>query len=59
LDYEWVYCNKNAVPKEQAQATARFFMNLRENPNDISTWYTPPRAEMQMKELANTGMVGL
>jgi hypothetical protein len=29
----------------------------RENPNDISTWYTPPRAEMQMKELANTGMV--
>jgi ectoine hydroxylase-related dioxygenase (phytanoyl-CoA dioxygenase family) len=49
---------KNAVPKEQAQATADFLWEFEEkNPNDISTWYTPPRAEMQMKELANTGMV--
>lgn len=49
---------KNVVPKEQAQATADFLWEFEEkNPNDISTWYTPPRAEMQMKELANTGMV--
>lgn len=49
---------KNAVPREQAQATADFLWEFEEkNPNDITTWYAPPRAEMQMKELANTGMV--
>lgn len=49
---------KNAVSKEQAQATADFLWEFEEkNPNDPSTWYTAARAEMQMKELANTGMV--
>jgi len=49
---------KNAVPKEQAKATADFLWEFEEkDPNDPETWYAPPRAEIQMKELTNTGMV--
>ncbi len=49
---------KNAVSKEQVAQTARFLWEFEEkDPNDPATWYTPPRAEMQMKELTNTGMV--
>ena len=49
---------KNAVPREQAKATADFLWEFEEkDPNDPSTWYTAPRAEMQMKELVGTGMV--
>jgi hypothetical protein len=49
---------KNAVSKEQANATANFLWEFEEkDPADQSTWYTAPRAEMQMKELAGTGMV--
>ncbi|MBT8237000.1 MAG: phytanoyl-CoA dioxygenase family protein [Bacteroidia bacterium] len=49
---------KNAVPKEQAQATADFLWEFEEkDQNDPTTWYTAPRAEMKMKELAGTGMV--
>ncbi|MCW3089020.1 MAG: phytanoyl-CoA dioxygenase family protein [Ferruginibacter sp.] len=49
---------KNAVPREQALATANFLWEFEEkDPNDPATWYTPPRAEMKMKELTNTGMV--
>lgn len=49
---------KNAVPKEQALATADFLWEFEEkDPNKPETWYTPPRADMQMKELINTGMV--
>ena len=49
---------KNAVPREQALATAAFLWEFEEkDPNDSETWYAPPRAEMQMKELTNTGMV--
>ncbi len=49
---------KNALPKEMAQRTADFLWEFEEkDPNDQSTWYTPPRAEMMMKELTNTGMV--
>ena len=49
---------KNAVPREQALATAAFLWEFEEkDPNDPETWYTPPRAEMKMKELTNTGMV--
>jgi hypothetical protein len=49
---------KNAVPREQALKTAAFLWEFEEkDPADINTWYTPPRAVMQMKELANTGMV--
>jgi hypothetical protein len=49
---------KNAVPKEMAKQTADFLWEFEEkDPNDPGTWYTAPRAEMQMKELTNTGMV--
>ena len=49
---------KNAVPKEQVQQTADFLWEFDEkDANNPKTWYTPPRAEMQMKELTNTGMV--
>ena len=49
---------KNAISKQQAAKTASFLWEFEEkNPNDKSTWYTSPRAEMQMKELAGTGMV--
>lgn len=49
---------KQAVSKEQAAATAAFLWEFEEkDPANPATWYTPPRAEMKMKELANTGMV--
>lgn len=49
---------KNAVPREQVEATAAFLWEFEEkDPNDPETWYTAPRAEMKMKELAGTGMV--
>jgi len=49
---------KNAVPREQALATAAFLWEFEEKKaEDPSTWYTAPRAEMKMKELAGTGMV--
>ena len=49
---------KNAIPREQAKSTADFLWEFEDkNPDDPSTWYTAPRAEMEMKELAGTGMV--
>lgn len=49
---------KAAVPREQAMATANFLWEFDEkDPHDPESWYTSPRAEMQMKELAGTGMV--
>jgi hypothetical protein len=49
---------KQAVPREQALATGQFLWEFEEkDPNNPATWYTAPRAEMKMKELANTGMV--
>lgn len=49
---------RNAVPKEQAKRTADFLWEFEEkDPNDPSTWYAPPRADMEMKELVGTGMV--
>lgn len=49
---------KNAIPKQQAKKTADFLWEFDEkDPNDKSTWYTQPRAEMKMKELTGTGMV--
>jgi ectoine hydroxylase-related dioxygenase (phytanoyl-CoA dioxygenase family) len=49
---------KQAISKAQAEKTAAFLWEFEEkDPNDPSTWHTPPRAEMQMKELAGTGMV--
>lgn len=49
---------KQAISKTQAEKTAAFLWEFEEkDPNDPATWHTPPRAEMQMKELAGTGMV--
>jgi ectoine hydroxylase-related dioxygenase (phytanoyl-CoA dioxygenase family) len=49
---------KNAVPANQAKQTADFLWEFEDKKSeDKSTWYTAPRAEMQMKELAGTGMV--
>jgi ectoine hydroxylase-related dioxygenase (phytanoyl-CoA dioxygenase family) len=49
---------KNAVPREQVEQTAAFLWEFEEkDPNNKDTWYTAPRAEMKMKELAGTGMV--
>lgn len=49
---------KNAVPREQVAETARFLWEFEEkDPDDPSTWYTAPRADMEMKELVGTGMV--
>ncbi len=49
---------KNAVSREQATQTANFLWEFEDkNPNDKNTWYTDPRAEMQMTELKGTGMV--
>ncbi len=49
---------KEAVPRQQAMATAEFIWEFEEkDPLRPETWYTPPRAEMKMKELTNTGMV--
>jgi len=49
---------KNAVSREQAMQTAEFLWEFEEkDPTNKDTWYTAPRAEMQMKELAGTGMV--
>jgi ectoine hydroxylase-related dioxygenase (phytanoyl-CoA dioxygenase family) len=49
---------KNAVPRHQAEETARFIWEFEDkNQDNQDTWYTEPRAEMKMKELAGTGMV--
>jgi hypothetical protein len=49
---------KKVVPKEQVERLTNFLWEFEDkNPNDPETWYAPPRAEMQMKELTNTGMV--
>jgi hypothetical protein len=49
---------KNAVPREQALRTADFLWEFEEkDKNEPTTWYTAPRADMEMKELVGTGMV--
>ena len=51
---------KNAIPVENAKRLADFIWEFEEkNPNDSESWYAPPRAEIQMKELTNSGMVEL
>lgn len=51
---------KNAVPREQAERLAAFLWEFEEkDPDNPETWYAPPRAEMKMKELTNSGMVEL
>ena len=49
---------KNAVPRANAEKLANFLWEFEEkDPKDPETWYAPPRAEIQMKELTNSGMV--
>jgi len=49
---------KSAISKEQAARTAEFIWEFEDkDPNNPKTWYSNPRAEMEMKELAGTGMV--
>jgi ectoine hydroxylase-related dioxygenase (phytanoyl-CoA dioxygenase family) len=49
---------KQAVPRQQALDTAAFLWAFEEkDPHNTDSWYTQPRAEMKMKELAGTGMV--
>lgn len=49
---------KNAISRDQAEATARFLWEFEEkDPSNKDTWYAPPRADMEMKELVGTGMV--
>jgi hypothetical protein len=51
---------KRAVPPEQLERLAALLWEFEEkDPNDPATWYAPPRAEIQMKELTNSGMVEL
>ncbi len=58
----WLYNGfvviKNAISRDQAKKTADFLWEFEEkDPNNKESWYTAPRAEMQMKELQGTGMV--
>ncbi len=51
---------RQAVPVEQADRLAGLLWDFEEkDPNDPATWYAPPRADMQMKELVGSGMVEL
>lgn len=57
-EYNGYIVVKNAIPRQQALTTAEFLWNFEDKQaKDPSTWYTPPRAEMEMKELIGTGMV--
>jgi len=49
---------KGAISKQQAADTANFIWEFEEkDPDDQSTWYTAQNPDLQMKELAYTGMV--
>ena len=51
---------KQAIPTANADRLAALLWEFEEKvPNDKETWYAPPRAEMKMKELTNSGMVEL
>lgn len=64
---DWKFWNENgyvvihdAVPKEHIDRLVNLIWEFEEkDPNDPSTWYAAPRREIQMKELAYTGMVEL
>ena len=49
---------KHAVPKVNCDRLVELLWEFEEkDPGDPATWYAPPRAEMQMVELTNSGMV--
>jgi hypothetical protein len=48
----------DAVPPENIEAAVNLLWKFEEkDPADPATWYRPPRREIQMKELVNSGMV--
>jgi hypothetical protein len=48
----------NAVPSENIKAVIKLLWEFEEkDPNDPATWYRPPRREIQMSELKNSGMI--
>lgn len=48
----------NAVPQENIDRLVEVIWEFEEkDPNDRSTWYRPPRREIEMKELVGSGMV--
>ena len=48
----------NAISSQQVAQTVALLWEFEEkDPNDRKTWYAPPRATMEMKELVGTGMV--
>jgi len=48
----------NAISSKQVAQTVALLWEFEEkNPKDPKTWYAPPRATMEMKELVGTGMV--
>ena len=58
LKYNGYIVIRDAVPTEQLNRLVKFLWEFEEkDPSRPETWYAPPRAEMQMKELTNTGMV--
>lgn len=50
----------NAVPQENVKAARNLIWKFEEkDPDAPETWYQPPRREIEMKELINSGMVEL
>lgn len=64
---DWTVWKKNgyiiipdAVPEENVKAARDLIWKFEEkDPNDPETWYRPPRREIEMTELINSGMVEL
>ena len=55
---QWFCRNKKCGKPRASKKTADFLWEFEEkDPNNQESWYTAPRAEMQMKELQGTGMV--
>ena len=62
---DWTFWTENgyiiipdAVPKANVQAVVDLLWEFEEkDPDDPETWYRPPRREIQMVELTNSGMV--
>ncbi len=64
---DWTFWKENgyiiipdAVPEKNVKAARNLIWEFEEkDPNDPETWYRPPRREIEMKELINSGMVEL
>lgn len=64
---DWTFWKENgyiiipdAVPEENVRAARDLIWKFEEkDPDDSETWYRPPRREIEMTELINSGMVEL